>query len=128
MSIKVQITYDVTTPESAEDGDTADHGFYGPGGWKFSIADDDFRERVKSVGQDRALADMTPEPNEFDCIEDAVDFIKCDGPFESGGTWLTQCDPSGDRAYFESGEDTRLSFHIEADAAVRDEIIELVLA
>jgi len=123
MEIKVSITYDVTTPESAEHGDHADHGFYGPGGWKYSIADDDFQERVKLVGRQQALVDMTPDPAVFESVEDAVDFIERDGPFESGGEWLTQVDPSGDRAYYERGEDTRLSYHIDADPAVKAEII-----
>jgi hypothetical protein len=29
------ITYDVATPESAENGDVSELGFYAPGGWKF---------------------------------------------------------------------------------------------
>lgn len=123
MEIKVSITYDVTTPESAEHGDTADHGFYGPGGWKYSIADEDFQARVERVGREQALKDMAPEPEVFDSVADAVAFIERDGPFESGGEWLTQVDPSGDRAYYERGEDTRLSYHIEADPAVKAEII-----
>lgn len=124
MEIKVSITYDVTTPESAEHGDHADHGFCGPGGWKYSIADDDFQERVKLVGRYQALEDMTPKPFTFDSIDEAVAFIKCDGPFESGGEWLTQTSPSCDRAYYELGEDTRLSFHIDAPPAVKAEIID----
>lgn len=124
MEIKVQITYDVSTPESDEHGGTADHGFCGPGGWKYSIADDDFRERVKLVGGHQALVDMTPAPQVFESIADAVAFIKCDGPFESCGEWLTQTSPSCDIAYYELGEDTRLSYHIEAPAAIKAQIIK----
>ncbi len=121
MEIQVTITYDVTTPESVEHGDTADHGFYGPGGWKYSIADDDFQARVKRVGRQQALADMSPTPEIFDSVNDAVAFIERDGPFEAscyppcsnGHCWLTQTDTSDDRAYYERGEDTRLSYHIE---------------
>ena len=134
MTIQVQITYDTTTQESAEEGDTADNGFYGPGGWKYSISNESFYERVKAVGHDHALKDMTPEPTSFDSVEDAVAFIERDGPFEASCSapygehcWLTQSSPINDRDYFEKGEDTRLSFHIEADPAVRAEIIEALL-
>ena len=130
--IEISITYDVTTPESAEHGDTADNGFYGPGGWKYSIADDDFQARVKRVGREQALADMTPEPEVFDSVDDAIAFIERDGPFEpscsppcsNGHCWLTQLGTSDDPAYYERGENTRLSFHIKADPADHLLIIE----
>ena len=35
----ISYTYDVVTPESAEQGDTADHGFCEPGGWEYSLLD-----------------------------------------------------------------------------------------
>lgn len=133
MEIKVQITYSVTTPESAEYGDSHDHGFYGPGGWKYSIADEAFQARCERDGREKALADMTPEPEVFDSVDDAVDYIERYGPFEAScgpstcdnsHCWLTQTSPSEDRAYFENGEDTRLSFHVEAPPAVHTQIID----
>lgn len=119
-TIKIQMTYEVVTPESAEDGDFADHGFAEPGGWTYSIADESFEERCEKVGRDQALKDMCPEPEEFDSIGDAVEFLSHYGPFEascyplctSGGhdCWLTQAD--GDQDY-STGAVTRLSFHLE---------------
>jgi hypothetical protein len=127
MEIKVQITYSVTTPESAEHGDHADHGFYGPGGWKYSIADEDFQARVKRDGRDKAIADMTPEQEVFESVDDAVEFISHAGPFEASvcgeSCTLSQVDPSGDRAYYELGEDTRLDYHVEATPAAITEIV-----
>ena len=35
--MKARFCYQTVTPESAEHGDFADHGFYLPGGWKFSL-------------------------------------------------------------------------------------------
>jgi len=135
-TIKIQITFDVVSPESAEHGDFADHGFYGEGGWKFSIADEDFYARCERDGREKALADMTPEPDTFDSVDDAVDFLSNYGPFEpschplceSGGhdCWLTQAD--GDEDY-STGEVTRLSFHLDGvTRAVRTEILMAALA
>ena len=120
-TIKIQMTFETVTPESAEHGDFADHGFAEPGGWKYSIADDNFQARVAKDGGEQALKDMTPEPLEFESVEDAVEFLTNSGPFEasdstlSAGTWLTQCSAAQDRDFFEKGEETRLSFHIECN-------------
>jgi len=136
-NIKIQITFETTTPESVEDGDFSDHGFYGPGGWKYSIDNEDFQARVERDGIKKALADMTPEPEEFDSVDDAVKFIRRDGPFEASCSpictsnhdcWIFQTEGTRDRDYFEKGEETRLNYHIEADMATRNEIIEAVLA
>jgi hypothetical protein len=130
MTIAIQITYDVTTHESAEEGDTADNGFYGPGGWKYSISDDSFYERVEAVGREQALKDMTPDPVIFNSVEEAVGFIQRDGPFEASSsapydehTWLTQSGPIENRDYFEKGEHCHLSYHITASPEVHAEII-----
>lgn len=120
--IIVSITYDVTTPESAEHGDTADHGFYGPGGHKYSIANESFENRVKAVGRDQAIKDMTPDPEMFCSVQETIDFIRRDGPFEAEGSRFTQCCPSGDRAYFERGEDTRLTYHVTCSPQILEEI------
>jgi hypothetical protein len=42
------VTYDVVTEESAEDGGTADSGFFHPGGWK-TDADDRSEWSLKEV-------------------------------------------------------------------------------
>jgi hypothetical protein len=133
-NIKVTITYDTTTPESAEHGEFADHGFYGRGGWKFSIADDNYQARVAKDGHAKAFKDMQPDAECFDSVESAVDYIQSDGPFEASdsaigeGTWLTQISPLEDRDFFEKGESTRLSYHVKCDdpTVVKEVISALV--
>ncbi len=122
--IKIRMTYETVTPESAEDGDFADHGFAQPGGWHFSIADDAFHEREKRDGREKALRDMTPEPMEFESVEDAIDELERYGSFEASThplprltdgylrhCWLTQCDSDEN---YETGESLRYSFHLES--------------
>jgi hypothetical protein len=132
-TIKILMTYDTVTPESAEEGDFADHGFAAPGGWEFSIADEAFEARCERDGREKALADMTPAPEEFDSIEEAIDFLKDYGPFEAscyptcnnGHCWVTQAD--GDTDY-STGAVTRLSFHLkDVDHATHRDIIKAVL-
>jgi hypothetical protein len=132
--IKISMTFETVTPESAEDGDVADHGFAEPGGWEYSIYDDAFQARVAKDGRDQALKDMTPEPLEFEDVEEAVDFLQGYGSFETscspvcdnGHCWLTQADTDKD---FSTGAETRLSFHLEGvTPAVHREIIEGAMA
>ena len=128
-TIKIQMTYDVITPESAEGGDFADHGFAEPGGWEYSIFDDAFQARVAKDGREQALKDMTPEPLEFEDAEEAISFLEGYGSFEASCSplcdskhcWLMQADGEED---YTTGGRTRLSFHIDCDPAVHREIIE----
>jgi hypothetical protein len=108
-TITVSITYSVTT---VEQGEYTDHGFYGHGGRKYSIADEHFQILCDLKGRDQAIKDMTPSSEVFKSVEGAVNFIQRDGPFDAFGSTFTQSSPSGDRAYFEEGEDTRLSYHV----------------
>ena len=132
MSIKVQITYEKTTPESVENGETSDNGFCLGGGWFFSIADDDFRARCERDGREKALDDMTPDPEEFESLDDAVEFLRSYGPFEASchpvrpgdHCWLTQSDTD---VNYSTGEETRLSFHVEADAETHYAVIKACL-
>jgi hypothetical protein len=39
--ITYSFTYDIVTPESAEQGDTSENGWYVPGGWKYPLFNDD---------------------------------------------------------------------------------------
>lgn len=133
-TIKIQMTYSTATPESIEHGDYADHGFAEPGGWKYSVSNEAFHERCKRDGRDKALADMTPAPMEFESIEDAIAELERHGPFEpsssptvSEHTWLTGPTVE-DRDHYEKGEDTQYSFHVEAaDPATVIEVLKGVL-
>lgn len=129
MSIKITITYETVTTESAEDGDSADHGFYGPGGWRHSIADGTFENMIKEFGHAEAVRRITPEPESFDDVDGAVKFLKGYGPFETSiyppqpGCWLIQSDADVD---YSTGEETRLSFHLEG--ASPEQHMEIVRA
>jgi hypothetical protein len=114
MTITIQICYEVISPESAEHGDTADHGFYS-GGWQYSIADEDFQRLADLVGHTEAVKRVRPSPEPFDSLDDAIEFLDQYGPFEAScyppqaGCWLTQADASVD---YSTGEEIRLSFHL----------------
>lgn len=129
----IQICYEIITPESAEYGEAADHGFYGPGGWTFSITDDEFNALADRVGHTEAVKQMTPEPSVFGSVEDVINFLNQYGPFEASshpvihyrGIWLIQSSPSVDYA---TGEEIRLSFHFDKFTEEQmKEILESVL-
>lgn len=98
--ILIQMTYSIVTPESAEYGEDSDHGFAEPGGWTYSVIDQDFQNKCKEVGDKKALADATPVPESFDTVADAVEFLASYGPLEPSDsalgphTWLTQTESS----------------------------------
>jgi len=115
-SMKVQLTYEVVTEESAEHGTSADHGFYEPGGWRYSIADDKFEERAREIGRLEALREMTPEPMEFDNVDGLVSAVECYGPFEASsypnptiGDRLTGAEDMD----YSTGGTMRVSVHLE---------------
>lgn len=133
-NIKIQMTFQTVTPESAEHGDFADHGFASTGGWLYSIADDSFQDRAARDGREQALEDMTPAPLEFESVDEAIEFLGNYGGFEPSSsvidesTWLTQLSAIQDRAFFEDGEETTLSFHIEGDPAAVIEVLRGAVA
>ncbi len=83
--IHFRVTYDIVIPESAEDGDTAENGWFHRGGWKFS-ADD--------------------EPSQWTLHELVSQFGR--GTFEDSGTWFSSA--SADQDY-RTGEDTSYAVH-----------------
>jgi hypothetical protein len=115
--IKIQMTYDKVTPESAEHGDFSDQGFAKPGGWEFSTSNEAFWKREKEIGHQKALMEQVPDPEEFESLEDVIEFLEsyyCFNPSSSffhKGIWYTEGDPTIDHA---TCEETRLSFHIIA--------------
>jgi hypothetical protein len=46
---KFCITYEIVTPESAEDGEFAEIGWYGPGGWTYPLSDTDPERQARLV-------------------------------------------------------------------------------
>jgi hypothetical protein len=85
MTNKFRVTYDITTEESAEQGDYAESGFAAPGGWTFP-ADD-------------------PGPHEM-TLRDAISIAGTG--LEDCGRWFSSSDAHTD---YRTGEETRYSVH-----------------
>jgi hypothetical protein len=91
--MRIVVTYDVVTPESAEQGDIADAGF----------------ENEEGI-------DMTPECDEETAIDNAVNYLRQYGPVEPSSSqfhpevWYTQTDADID---YRTGAETRKSFHLK---------------
>ena len=84
------VTYDVVTPESAEDGDNAETGFVLSGNWRVSI--------------EAAMADV--DGNYKMTLRDAVSLT---GDYlADAGSWFEQMD--GDTDY-RTGAETRYALH-----------------
>lgn len=86
---RFRVTYDIVTPESAENGDTAENGFVLPGGYHVDVA--------------TAIAD-TEGDYEMD-LRTALNYV-C--PQENSGRWFTECDG---RENYRTGEHETRSLH-----------------
>lgn len=90
----IGVTYDLITPESAENGDVEESG------WE--------DEHVSM------------EPDEWDvedgitAVDKAVEYIQDNGGVQNNGdgSWYSTVDPSGTRDYYEKGEEVYYSFHL----------------
>lgn len=111
------ITYEVVTEESAEHGDMADHGFYGPGGWKYSMNNDHQR------------ADIMANPRDYDVsLREAVESARSLGCCDlerccPGELRASSVDPEPD---YETGENRFYTVHFEASAGTIDRIARLL--
>ena len=88
MAARFTVTYDIVTPESAEDGDVAEAGWAAPGGWKFDVDDTgphalSLREALDTAGGYR-------------------------GGFYDSGRWFDKIDSDTD---YRTGAETRYSLH-----------------
>lgn len=108
--IRLSFTYDVVTPESAEQGATADHGFYAAGGWRYSLlnpiinadtdANPDVYRRPWGPGDLRASVETARDLGIYE--------PSCGGDIQEG-TWWSSVD--GDIDY-STGAETNYAFHI----------------
>lgn len=90
----MRVTYEIVTPESAEQGDCAEHGFVLPGRF-FHL----------KVPVDEALA-MPDSDLEWD-LRDAEQWLGRNG-MEDVGRWFVSCDGDID---FATGAETRYALH-----------------
>lgn len=84
-----RITYDIVTHESAEQGDSAEQGYFLPGGWKVPTAD--------------AIADTAGDYG-WD-LRNALTYL---GGVDDCGSWFRECDSDID---YRTGEYRTLSLH-----------------
>lgn len=96
--ITIAFTYDTVTPESAEDGDFADHGFYEPGGWFYSVAESGYTPEKDST-----------RPWKIGELKRAIESARDLRIYEDSGSWWSSVDPDTD---YSTGEDTRYSLHV----------------
>jgi len=80
--ITFRVTYDTVTPESAEQGDIEDSGYYSRGGWKHD------------------------DPSEW-TLHDVVDHFGRNS-LENCGTWFSSIDGETD---YRTGEETHYAVH-----------------
>lgn len=101
--ITLCFTYDIVTPESAEHGDTSEHGFYADG-WTYPMYNDD-----GSDGTGRTYErPIWRKPGDLrDAIKAARDLGCC---AESGTLWFPSSDES---VNYRTGESTSYAFHVD---------------
>ena len=115
MTKRITITYDVTTPESAEHGDYADTGWIDEEGVDCTPDECDIDEAKDTLWDGRDDEPTKEESELAALVTNAVKVIQGNGGVEASssefhaGVWYTQCDADQD---FSNGEDTRHSFHL----------------
>lgn len=103
MTIKASFCYQTVTPESAECGDFAEHGWITPGMWQYPLQDEE--------GYHREVVDQA-SAGDFDItdLSEIVSFARSLGINDNTGGWFQSTDPDVD---YQSGGDTTYSLHIE---------------
>ena len=71
---RFRVTYNIVTPESAEHGDVAEHGFIMPGQWRYAFGEN------YSQADDYSMS-----------LREAVNLLGC---CEDSGNWFTETDGS----------------------------------
>lgn len=102
----VVFTYDIVTEESAQEGDTAEHGFYEPGGYYHPL------EVVGPAVRLVPGAEGTPvsgADEAWHLIEDVLGALEPSSTQFHPGVWYTQVDAEQD---YQTGDYTTLSAHL----------------
>lgn len=111
-SNRAWITYDLISPESAEEGDVEERGYYAPGGWTFP--DPGYTgERAREFGADNALS-----------VDEVLRWAQDRGPWHGErGTYYDEGDPDTD---YSTGEETRYAVHFEVSPGTLKRIERLL--
>jgi hypothetical protein len=102
----VSFYYSTSTSESAEYGDHADHGFWLPGGWKFSMNDEKICEDILTNPDDYNI--KYDGPGDLGHILDTARNLGIGG--DNGDGSFYSVDPDVD---YTTGEDTSYSMHVK---------------
>jgi hypothetical protein len=114
MTAHATITYEITTPESAEDGDVAEHGFWTPGGWEHVIEDATGSNAVTLAEARDGEYDLTIGTALRAALElGAVHEIER----HPRGLSARSIDPAQDRSFFENGESRTYALHVKGVSA-----------
>jgi len=101
--MKITFCYSVVTPESAAEGDTAEHGWIMPGMWKYPLED--------SEGyHEDTLEDAKHGDFDLEDLEDAIRFAESLGICSDDGSGFYSVDPDID---YQTGGETTYSMHVE---------------
>lgn len=121
--MKATITYSVTTEESAQDGDHAEHGWW-VGGYEYALQDEDGYHENR-IAEARA-GDFDLDWR--DAIQSAFN-LGATHEIEVNGSEVSSrsVDPPCDRAFFEDGESREYTLHIECKTPLRARLIASAL-
>jgi hypothetical protein len=102
--MKLSITYNTATPESAEHGEYADSGF---------LLEDEAvdPEAIAEHGIAEAVDSL---------VSSAIGYWGCKGCFENAGSWLTSIEASED---YMTGESTVYDIHLEGFSEEDEEAV-----
>ena len=106
--MKIRFTYAVVTHESAENGDTADNGWYIPGMGKFPVSDDTAAEWMECSAKDAVRQ-----------IQHTVGDIDSVSVFTGQATFY----PSDSDEDFDTGDRTSYHAHVECDPRLLEAIL-----
>lgn len=112
--ITTAFTYQTMTPESAEYGDFEDHGYYGYGGWRFSMLNDeteaDIAANPHEYNRPWALGDLRNVLHSAAAL--GIYDPSCHPICADGGhsCWWSSVDPDHD---YSASADTYYSLHID---------------
>lgn len=88
-----RVTYDIVTPESAENGEADRGGYVTPGNWHFEVWPEDTVEKTEDI-------ELT--------LKEALSLVSA-GCMEDSGSWFTEVDSDQD---YKTGEYETRSLHV----------------
>lgn len=97
MRPQFHVTYEITTPESAEHGDCAERGFMTPREWRYPMSATDIGARALSIKNDQAVS-----------FRQAIDLIS-QGSMRDDGRCFTE---EGERLDYRTGAGEVRSLHV----------------